>query len=529
MKVSIVIPVHNNVKYTKQCIESIRRTTKPGLYELVIVDNGSDEATKKYLSTVDAKIITNEENEGFAKAINKGFAQCSGTHYFMLNNDTAVYPGWLTRMVSAFDDTTGAVGPLSNYVMGKQWVVVGRKEATPEQIHNIVSAQNKGQVSEAEFLIGFALMVSKEVVEKVGLLDERFFAGSDDLDYSLRLRRAGFKLKIVEDVFIYHAGHRTSQNLLNKSDEFFEQANTAFFEKWSEELGVEIKSHRQAFEVALDLPGPKLTISSIVKNEGGLMESMIKKSNTFCDDYVIVDTGSTDDSPERLKRLLLNNGVLLTHKWNEAFDESRNVGLEWARGEWVLQLDADERIDVRHARLIKHMLDREDVDAYRFKIINFRESPFLVDKPRQDVFTAVRMWRNGPKIRYEGMIHETVTEAIQKAKYKVAESPVPILHFAYLKPSGRHFELMKRAVREEPKRSNTHYLLGEEYLSRGELEKAVNCFANALACNTVKFNDKAFSNPVQQMLDITKATIDGKDIESFPEDTKQHFKFLIGK
>jgi GT2 family glycosyltransferase len=529
MKVSIVIPVHNNVKYTKRCIDSIRRTTKPDLYELVIVDNGSDEETKKFLLTLDAVVITNETNKGFAKAINDGFTQCSGSYYFILNNDTVVYPGWLERMVTAFDDTTGAVGPLSNYVMGKQRVVIGRKEAAPEQIHNIVSAQNKGQTSEAEFLIGFALMISRTAVEKVGLLDERFFAGSDDLDYSLRLRRAGYKLKIAEDVFVYHAGHRTSHNLLGKSDEFFEQANAEFFKKWSEELGTEIKSHRQAFEVALGLPGPNLTISTIVRNETSLLQGMIKKTNSFCDDYVIVDTGSTDGSLDRLRRLLLNNGTVLEHQWSDHYSESRNSGLDWVKGKWVLQLDADERIDVRHTRLMKHLLEREDVDAYRFKIINFRESPFLVEEPKQDVFTAIRMWRNSPEIRYKGIIHETVTDSILEAKYRIAESPVPILHFAYLKPAGRHFELMKRAVREEPRRGNTHYLLGEEYISRGDLKKAINCFANALACNTVKFNNRSFANPVQQMLEITEAVTKGEEIDSFPEDVRQHFKFLTGK
>lgn len=529
MKVSIVIPVHNNAKYTKACVESIRRTTKRGDYELIIVDNGSDEATKQYLETLDATIITNEKNEGFAKAVNQGLRKSRGTYYFMLNNDTVLYPGWLNRMVAAFDDRTGAVGPVSNYVMGRQRVVVGRKQATPEQIHNIVSAQNRGQTAEAEFLIGFALMVSKAAADKVGLLDERFFAGSDDLDYSLRLRLAGYKLKIAEDVFVYHAGHRTSQSLLHKSDEFFEQANSEFFKKWSEELAVEIKSHRQAFEVALDLPGPKLTISTIVKNEAGLIEGMIKKSNAFCDDYVIVDTGSTDGGPGRLKKLLLNNGIVLEHQWNNAYDESRNVGLDWVRGEWTLQLDADERIDARHAHLMKRLIEREDVDAYRFKIINFRESPFLVDNPQQDVFTAIRMWRSDSKIRYTGMIHETVTDATVDAKYRVAESPVPILHFAYLKVPGRHFELMKRAVREEPKRSTSHYLLGEEYISRGEYKKAINCFTNALACNTVRLNNRTFGNPVQSMLDITKAVLEGKDTGSFPEDVKQHFKFLVGR
>jgi tetratricopeptide (TPR) repeat protein len=138
------------------------------------------------------------------------------------------------------------------------------------------------------------------------------------------------------------------------------------------------------------------------------------------------------------------------------------------------------------------------------------------------------MWRNDPKIRFEGMIHETVSEAINKMGFRVAESPVPILHFAYLKPGAGRIELMQKAAREEPQRSNNHYFLGEEYIRRGEFKKATDCFINALACNMVRRNDPSFAVPVQQMLDITKAVLEKKDISSFPENVRQHFGFLTG-
>lgn len=526
--VSIIVPVHNDQKYTKQCIDSIRRTARPDEYELIVIDNGSDQATKEFLATLKVAIITSETNEGFARAINKGISRSKGDYCFLLNNDTILFPGWLSRMVGAFDETTGAVGPLSNYVMGKQRVVVGRKEATPEQIHNIVSVQNKGKTTTVELLIGFALMISRQTINKVGLLDERFFAGSEDLDYSLRICRAGLKLKIVEDVFILHAGSVTSRGVLNKSDEFLKQANDEFFRKWSQELGTEIVSHRQAFEIALNLPGPNLTVCTIVKNEFGLLENMIKKTNAFCDDYLIVDTGSADDVVDQLKSLLLNNGGVLTYKWDDNFSKARNFGLGHCRGKWILQLDADELIERRYAAVMRQMLGQDQVDAFRFKIINFREDPFLIAKPKHDIFTSIRMWRNKPGICYEGMIHETTTESVARAGLRVGECPVPILHFAYLKPPGGRFDLMKRASREEPKRSNNHYFLGEEHLRRGELTKAIDCFVNALACNTVKRNDQSFAVPVQLMMDITKAALDKKDLNGFSENVRQHFKYLTG-
>jgi len=530
VKVSIIVPVYNDQEFTKRCVDSIHRNTKPDEYELIIVDNGSNQITRDFLSTISGiTYIRNENNEGFAKAINQGINSSSGNYVLLLNNDTILFPGWLPRMVGAFDQDTGAVGPLSNYVMGKQRIVIGRKEATPEQIHNIVSAQNKGRTTQSEFLIGFAVMISRAALNKVGLLDERFFAGGEDLDYSLRLRRAGFKLKIAEDVFVLHFGSVTSKNILKKSDEYFKQANQEFFTKWSTELGTEITSYRKAFEVALNLPGPNLTICTIVKNESGLLENMIKKTNAFCDDYIIVDTGTTDNSIDKIKALLINNGNVISYKWDNNFSKARNVGLCSCRGKWILQLDADEIIEGRHAALLRKMLEQNEVDAFRFKIINFREDPFLVAHPKHDIFTSIRMWKNNPEIRYEGMVHETATESMAKLGYRVIECSVPILHFAYLKsPSNNRFELMQKAAREEPQRSNNHYFLGEEYLRRGDFRAAVNCFVNALACNNVKRNDMLFATPVQQMLDITRAALENKDIETFPENTRTHFKFLIG-
>lgn len=542
MEVSIIIPVLNNLQLTKQCVESIWRNTKRHKYELIIIDNGSEQETEEHLKSLpDVIVIRNEANQGFTEAVNQGLKRAKGDHLFVLNNDTVLYPNWLERMVLAFNGQSigsngrgdissvsrvGAVGPVSNFVMGKQSVSVGRRNVTPDQINKLVSLK-KEQTSSAEFLIGFALMISREAYEEVGPLDERFFAGSDDFDYSLRLRRAGYELVIAEDVFVRHLGMKTSKGVLGKSQEFFDEGNQRFFDKWSEELGTEIKSHRHAFEVALGEKERELTICTIVKNEGGLADSMIKITNAFCEDFCIVDTGSTDDTAQTLSQRLLNNGRVLDYEWSNNFADARNFGLEHCRGKWILQLDADEVIPKQFAPMMRQMVRSDKYDAYRFRIINFRESPFLIQNPKKDILTSIRMWRNSDKIRYAGMIHETVTESVNEAEYRVGEAAVPILHYAYLKLSKRHFELMKQATEQEPKRSNNHYFLGEEYIRRGEWKLATICFRNALATSNVKHGDSSYGNKVQQMLDITQAHQAGSDLEDFPKDVHEHFRLLL--
>lgn len=529
VKVSIVIPVLNNLALTKQCIESVVKHTTPGDYELIVVDNGSDKETQDYLEALQVKVIRNNENLGFSKAINQGFQAARGDHLFMLNNDTILFPEWLPRMLKRFEGKVGAVGPVSNYVMGPQQVSIGRRSAKPEHIHNLVSIQQKDEtIEDAKLLIGFAMMISREAYEKVGTLDERFFAGCDDLDYSIRLRQAGYTLNIARDVFVFHFGNKTSKGILNKATEFYEESNKLFFEKWSKLLSTEITSHRQAFEVAFGAESIPLTIVTIVKEECGLLRNMIKVTNAFCKDYCIVDTGSNEEDISALRTFLLNNGSVHQFEWVNDYSKARNYGLQHCRGKWILQLDADEVIDKRYTRQMRQLLEQDECDALRFTIINFRESPFLVENPKTDQLTSIRMWRNNPKVKYQGIIHETVTETVTAAKYRIAESPVPIYHFAYLKPGDRHLDLMKHAAAVEPKRSNNHYFLGELYLQKGELKRAAASFTNAIATASTKKAGSEYTKKVKQMLEITEATIKKEEIGKFPESVRNHFRYLIG-
>ncbi len=101
--VSIVILTFNQLEYTKECVESIRRHT-PGTHEIIFVDNGSTDGTVKWLRTLVAKnsnyrLIENSENLGFAKGCNQGIKASSGEHILLLNNDVVVTEGWLSGMI----------------------------------------------------------------------------------------------------------------------------------------------------------------------------------------------------------------------------------------------------------------------------------------------------------------------------------------------------------------------------------------------------------------------------------------------
>jgi len=116
---SIVIPVWNQWGFTKACLDSLRPTL--GVRdEVIVVDNGSEDATAAGLRSYSwIRVITNEQNRGFAVACNQGAAEATRDVIVLLNNDTVVTRHWIESLLAPFQDpTVGATGPRSNFVSG---------------------------------------------------------------------------------------------------------------------------------------------------------------------------------------------------------------------------------------------------------------------------------------------------------------------------------------------------------------------------------------------------------------------------
>ena len=118
-KTSIIILSYNTREYTQACIESIRRFTPAGSYEIIVVDNASQDDSVTWLQAQnDLKLILNTENKGFPVGCNQGMAIAeAGNDLLLLNSDTIVTPRWLENMQRALhsDDGVGAVGCVTNY------------------------------------------------------------------------------------------------------------------------------------------------------------------------------------------------------------------------------------------------------------------------------------------------------------------------------------------------------------------------------------------------------------------------------
>jgi GT2 family glycosyltransferase len=235
---SIIIICSNQIQYTKLCIASVLKHST-ACYELIVIDNGSRDGTASYLKTImNARIITNDKNTGFMRAANQGMKASKGDYLVLLNNDTIVSPGWLEDMINCASSSKniGIVGPRTNNVPGAQYV----NEAGYKNLKDfppwayLFKKRNSGNWFEVFWLIGFCMLIKKEVIEKIGYFSPEFDpAVFEDLDYCLKARQAGYKLYCAGDVFIHHFGQKSYN--IKKLLEISERSKKVFIKKWGED------------------------------------------------------------------------------------------------------------------------------------------------------------------------------------------------------------------------------------------------------------------------------------------------------
>nr|WP_157684556.1 glycosyltransferase [Cytobacillus praedii] len=234
---SIIILTYNNLEYTKQCLESIRKYTDRDTYELIIIDNNSVDDTKEWLlKQDDIRVIINKENLGFPRGCNQGIEIAKGENILLLNNDVIVTENWLSNMVNSLysEDRIGAVGPVTN--SAAYYTAIPVEYSNLNEMHNFAQDFNKSDSEKWEErlkLIGYCMLIKRDVVDKIGLLDERFTPGNfEDDDYSVRIRQAGYKLLLCKDTFIHHYGSVSWKENISGYGELLSENEKKFMEKW---------------------------------------------------------------------------------------------------------------------------------------------------------------------------------------------------------------------------------------------------------------------------------------------------------
>ncbi|BBP58657.1 hypothetical protein PHLH4_22470 [Pseudomonas sp. St316] len=241
-KVSIVLVTYNNLNLTVQCVNSILRNTTWPNYQLIVVDNGSQDGTGDYLERLRqevpaAKVILNPDNRGFAAANNQGLREADGDILLLLNNDTVVPGGWLDPLVRHLrDPSIGLVGPVTNAVGNEAKIEVSYTDIPQMQdFADRYTEARKGQSFDISMLAMFCVAFRRDILEAVGYLDEAFGIGMfEDDDYSRRVQAAGYRTVCAEDAFIHHYGQASFRKLIASGEyQALWDKNQAYFEsKW---------------------------------------------------------------------------------------------------------------------------------------------------------------------------------------------------------------------------------------------------------------------------------------------------------
>lgn len=521
---SIVLVTHNQIDYTRQCLASIRfRTDEP--YELIVVDNGSTDGTVPFLqSQPDIKLITNSENRGFPAAVNQGLQIAEGRQLLLLNNDTIVTTGWLRRMLDALarDPHIGLVGPVSNSVSGPQQIPVNYRDLSSLDGFAWQRGQTHArQTQDLDRLVGFCLLIRREVVDRIGLMDERFGLGCfEDDDYCRRARQAGFRTAVAMDSFIHHFGSCTFRAAGIDFGRLMRDNQQKFNEKWtvtsqgnlsSPSLALEQEGERRHFRPddnarasqpvdkgkprfgirraegggLLLVPICRLSLCMIVRDNEQTIGPCLESIRPWVDEMIVVDTGSTDATPQICEQL---GARVFRWAWQDDFAAARNESLRHASGDWIFWMDSDDTIPEQCGRDLRSLADGQHPDQVLGYVMQVH-CPGPESQNGRDVTVVdhVKLFRNRPDLRFEHRIHEQILPAIRRAGGDAEFTNIHVVHSgADHTAEGRDrklerdFKLLQLDLAERPDHPFVLFNLGMTYADAQQLKEAAHWLARCL-------------------------------------------------
>ncbi len=272
----IVIPVWNQLEYTKECLRALFKSTSFP-FRLIVVDNASDAPTAQYLDSVKEKnpeqvsLIRNNENMGFVKAVNQGIKVSCASYVCLLNNDTQVASDWLREMIEVAEarDDIGIVNPNSN-TLG--WKPKKRQslEAAAQELKSY-----SGEYSRLPWACGFCMLIKRKVIQEIGLFDEIYGMGTfEDADFSKRAQAAGLFSVCAKAAYVEHR-ERRSFIKFKKFDRDFQRNRQIFFSKWGkiERVLYILTKHNPAYAEKVSAEAVKLAC------EGNIVWIFLKDKN----------------------------------------------------------------------------------------------------------------------------------------------------------------------------------------------------------------------------------------------------------
>jgi len=237
---------------------------------------------------------------------------------------------------------------------------------------------------------------------------------------------------------------------------------------------------------------PGLSLCMIVKNEETYLKGCLESVKSLVDEIIIVDTGSTDKTVEIARSY---TSKIYFFEWVHDFAKARNESIKHATREWILYLDADERLPKTYHTPIRNLLNRKEFGAYMLNLKCYSDPK---DKSKFEIAVYRRIFKNYKGIQFQGKVHEQIYYSLQKIGAVTGSTDILIEHLGYAvskdimdQKMQRNLELIQKNIEEDPEDSYAWHQLSGTYVAMKDYEKAYMPALKAISLPNITPSTKA--------------------------------------
>ena len=257
MDVSIIIVNRNTRNFLRDCLSSVFNQTQGIEFEVIVIDNGSSDRSVQMVEAEFPQVIViaNAENRGFAAANNQGIAIAKGRYVLLLNSDTIILDDVIKKTV-LFADAHRQAAVVGCRVLNTDKTLQQTCFMFPSVLNMLLAATylyklfprnrffgreritwwNRSSVSEVDVATGCFMLVRRQAIEKIGLMDKRFFVYGEETDWCYRFKKNGWKIVFTPSAQIIHYGGQNTKQMARKFKLQLYGSNLIFMKKHKSKL-----------------------------------------------------------------------------------------------------------------------------------------------------------------------------------------------------------------------------------------------------------------------------------------------------
>ncbi len=423
--VSIIVLSWNNIESTTSCLESLKKLSYKNK-EIIFVDNGSTDGSKEFLSKQkNIRYVDLPKNLGFTGGHIEGLKHAEGQFIAIINNDLLIDDSWIEKCLETFSRQKDAAA-----VGGRSYAWDG-KEKNPKKVGAFSSFQEVDSLGgytktllngeyerPVDGISGAALMIKKDIIDKVGYLDDTFFAYYEETDLIARFIRAGYRAYYNPEAIVWHevAGsskggeesyfylymmHRNRYmfGLKNFDNEYLPRFKKNYTKEFISSLSRYIR-HRSDIDARArvnayvwNMKHKEETLRkreksiSLGKTYNKKLPSYLPKDITIiipCYNYakyvsqaidsalnqtvsptkiIIINDGSTDNSLDEIVKYKSHPLIEVIDQKNQGVIKTKNKGIGLSRTYWTLFLDADDTLDIKALEKMLQKAEEKPTDV----------------------------------------------------------------------------------------------------------------------------------------------------------------------